>query len=153
MSRTRWLGAAALALVVSTGAALVRVLSDLLSSRDLASFHGVRLGMSPSDVRASLDIPGRLLPRPSASGLAFELVGGEHATVTTATFEFEDGALVAVRADLTGADDLAEGPRLERDVHAVRARRFVSARRVLLTILAPRARVNAAEVEQLIEGS
>jgi hypothetical protein len=153
VSRTRWLGAAALALVVPTGAALVRLLSSVLSPKDLASFHGARLGMSPSDVRARLDIPGSFHPRPSANGMALEFLGADHASVTSCTFEFEEGKLVAMQADLTGADTLADGPALEITDDVVRRRRFVHTRRVLVDVISRTSEGHSALRRQLIHGS
>lgn len=154
VSRTRWLGAAALALVVPTGAALVRLLTNAVSSGDLAAFHGARLGMSLSDVRTRFDIPGSFHPRPAANGFALEFLGAERATVTSCTFEFHDGALVAIHADLTGADSLAEGPTLEHDEHVVRRRRFVSAHRALVDVISRTSPMHTAQVRQLMdEGS
>lgn len=150
-SRKRWLGAAALALVVPTGWALVRSVSSLLSSDDVTTFHGVRLGMPLSDVRARFDIPGTWQVRPEESLVAAEWAPRTTATVRSVRFEFHQGLLVAVRAVVAAQDSSATGERIHVTPGTVVERRPIPGGDVRVTLIARSCPVHAPEVRRLIE--
>jgi hypothetical protein len=117
-------GAAVFALVLPTGWAFSRWVSSLLAQPPdrPSAFHGTRLGMSVTEVRATFVAAsgaaaagpaGTFSARPNGpSGWALDWRAGSSAgTVRQATFEFHEGLLVAVRAEIDRADELASTPR------------------------------------------
>lgn len=105
-------GAAVFALVLPTGWAFYRWVSSLLSSDLPSAFHGTRLGMTIADVRGRFESrsSGEFSARPNGeSGWAIDWVSTSPAatTIQRATFEFHEGLLVAVRAEVDRNDPLA----------------------------------------------
>ena len=105
-------GAAVFALVLPTSWAFYRWVSSLLSSDVPSAFHGTRLGMSVADVRSRFDAreAGVFHARPdvaSACSIEWTQTPTERPTgVRSATFEFHEGLLVAVRAVVDRSDAL-----------------------------------------------
>ena len=102
-------GAAVFALVLPTGWAFYRWVSSLLSSDVPSAFHGTRLGMSVAEVRSRFDARGAgdFHARPDvASGWSIEWTATSASAVRSATFEFHEGLLVAVRAVVDRSDAL-----------------------------------------------
>ena len=113
---------------------------------------GVRLGMTPAQVRArfapgaagtyrseAMDEDFALVWEPSAGG---DVLGARH--------EFHEGLLVAVRLSVTTAADVADGPPLEATPLSLLTREVVS-ERIALTWLARSCPTHAAEVERRMQ--
>jgi len=92
------------------------------SERRIPDFHGVRLGMTPREVRDRFDVHGDFAVAPAAANddvtmrfspiaapAAQQVTVAEQVTVTSAQFEFHMGVLVAVRADVTAPDAASSG--------------------------------------------
>ncbi len=150
----QWYGAAVIALVLPTGWAFYRWVSSLTSSDLPSTFHGIRLGMSVSAVRSGFDAAGRFEARPNGeSGWALDWRAATPGRVRSATFEFHEGLLVAVRAEVDREDSLASrlGTTLTPGVVRRVTRRNDGAFDVL--ILARSCPAHADEVRRLIEGT
>ncbi len=118
-----WVAAAALALVMPAGWALVRVVAR---DADPTAALGVRLGMTASDVRRRAALPegGRWASSTTDDGTL--VLDWSHespdAEVREARFEVHEGALVAVRATLRDPSlgaSLAGGDRRRTSAEAV----------------------------------
>jgi len=88
-------------------------------------FHGVKLGMLPNDVRDRFDGAGGQWRTVPGDGLKLEWTGqgSSGGSVQRAQFEFHNGILVAVRADLTGSDQASKGPGFTSSPVSVQARK------------------------------
>jgi hypothetical protein len=106
-----WQRAGLVGLAVLSGLGATSLVAGLLFPDDAPpSLGGLRLGMTPDDVRARFS-PGRGAFRSEVSGTDTALVW-EGEAAEPARFEFHDGQLVAVRLVLApGASD-ASGPGL-----------------------------------------
>ncbi len=118
-------------------------------------FRGVCLGMKVAQVRRGFDAPaaGRW-NRESGGDVALVWDDGPHpsleAPVRAARFEFHDGRLVAVRADVSVRDASAGGDRIEVSRTSVAEREPLGQGRVHLTVLSRDCPTQASEVEQLL---
>jgi hypothetical protein len=76
-------------------------------------FHGVRLGMTPADVRARFEpgANGAFLSQPGASVVLTWTPTGR-APVVEAEFQFHNGMLTYLHAEVFNSNPLAEGPDL-----------------------------------------
>lgn len=150
-SRKRWLGAAAVTLAVPAAWAAVK-LADVGNDEDasIATFHGTRLGMTPADVRARFDVQGELRASTEEDGTyALELDDGA-GTVRSARFEFHEGLLVAVRAELDPQDPAAARKGLFLSESTVR-RTSVGANGIIeLTVITRDCPTHADEVRKLL---
>lgn len=92
------------------GAVLALALAACAQTR-VPDFHGVRLGMTPREVRDRFDVRGdfRVSTDSATDDITMRFVPAQAAAVTTAQFEFHMGALVAVRADVTKGDPAWSG--------------------------------------------
>lgn len=154
VSGKQWYGAAVLALVIPTGWAFYRWMSTMVSSDVPSAFHGIRLGMSVADVRSGLRAHGTFAARPNGeSGWALDWQGSDDSSLKRATFEFHEGLLVAVRAEVDRADPLASAPGTTVTSGVVRrvTRRADGGFDVL--ILARACPAHADEVRRLISGA
>ncbi len=81
------------------------------SDRRIPDFHGVRLGMTPSEVRDRFDLKGSFGVEAAAANddVGMRFTPASHESVASAKFEFHMGALVAVRADVDESDASASG--------------------------------------------
>ncbi len=150
-TRNRWLGAAAVTLAVPVAWAVVR-LADLATEDDpaISSFHGARLGMTPGDVRSRFDVPGELRAGTGEDGtytLELESAAG---TVRSARFEFHEGVLVAVRAELDPRDPSAGRTGLSLSDSTVRKTSAGANGGLELTLIARDCPTHADEVRTLI---
>jgi hypothetical protein len=75
--------------------------------RRIPDFHGVRLGMTPRDLRDRFDVRGDFRVESTDKDMAMAFVPKSDGF--SARFEFHDGMLVAVRADLPATDAYAQG--------------------------------------------
>lgn len=77
----------------------------------IPDFHGVRLGMTPREVRDRFDVHGdfRVSTDAATDDITMRFEPAPPAAVTSAQFEFHMGALVAVRADVTKSDPAWSG--------------------------------------------
>jgi len=75
----------------------------------IPAFHGVTLGMTPRDVRTHFDDQGAFEAEPNADDFKMKFTPEKNSTVTSATFEFHSGVLVAIRAELSPNDAFARG--------------------------------------------
>jgi hypothetical protein len=153
--RNRWFGAAAIALVVPAGWALWRLGDAIRDDRAIATFHGVRLGMTPSDVRARCDLVGEFDASTTAEGGEYVLDfspqdATEAADVRSARFEFHDGLLVAIRAELGPEDPWAEDEGVTVTESTVRETTEQSSGRVRVTLIARNCPTHVDEVRRLL---
>lgn len=121
-----WTIAIVVLLAAPTAWAISRVLTDDGGPIVLA---GVRLGMTPADVRRSfvLASAGRFQSEPAATDFALAWSPLRPAGVESARFEFHESLLVAVRLRGTlGAIDALEGPSFEQTPGSVLARNAAS---------------------------
>jgi hypothetical protein len=121
-------------------------------STDLGTFHGARLGMTASAVRARFVEPAlgtwQSLPRIAGDEvLAWSASKGEE----NVRFELHSGMLVAVRATVAATDDAATRPALETSRAVVRTR-ATDGGLVHVTILARDCPTHAAEAARLAAG-
>lgn len=79
--------------------------------RRIPDFHGVRLGMTPREVRDRFDVHGdfTVLPAAANDDVKMRFSPAQPGAVTSAQFEFHMGALVALRADVTAPDPARSG--------------------------------------------
>jgi hypothetical protein len=151
--RNRWIGAAAIALVVPAGWALWRLGGDIRDDRAVSTFHGVRLGMTPSDVRTRSDLAGDYQASTTDDGeyvLDFSPSEVTTASVRSARFEFHDGLLVAIRAELAPEDPWADGEGVAITESAVREMTVQAGGRVHMALIARNCPTHADEVRRLL---
>jgi hypothetical protein len=80
----------------------------------------VRLGLVPRDVRSRVTIPGTWESRTEGALTVLDVRRNDRGSPESASFEFHNGMLVAVRARLTARDALvANGPVLKQSSTAV----------------------------------
>lgn len=154
VSGKQWYGAAVIALVIPTGWAFYRWMSSLMSSDVPSAFHGTRLGMSVADVRSHLEPRGTFSARPNGeSGWALDWQSAGAGSLHRATFEFHEGLLVAVRAEVDRGDLLARvvGTTVTPGIVRRVSRRADGAFDVL--ILARTCPEHASEVRRLLSGT
>jgi hypothetical protein len=112
--------------------------------------HGVRLGMTPAEVRARFEPEGAFSVTPGSEGeirLDWRATGDQ--PVTEARFEFHEGLLVAVRAT-HGADTLVSVQRLDVSPWAVRVARVGDDNRAETVLLARGCPAHESEVQELL---
>lgn len=155
VSGKQWYGAAMIALVLPTGWAFVRWVSSLLSVDVPSAFHGTKLGMSVSDVRTRFDRPGSFHARPDGeTGWAIEWNAADAAAgVRTATFEFHEGLLVAVRAVVEETDAIVSHAGTTTTPGTVRRVRRRADRAFDVLILSRGCPAHADEVTRVLRGS
>ncbi len=125
-------------------------------SAPLDELHGVRLGMTVSDVKAGFDEGSRggWYDAPGCSGMALEWAPREpgKGPVRWARFEFHEGTLMGVRLRAAATDASAGGEPLETSSSAVIARQSMPGDAVAVALLARGCKEHQAEVEQLLGG-
>ncbi len=74
-------------------------------------FYGVRLGMTPGEVRTRFTPPGSFASKatPTDYAMTWEPKGTASRDPYQASFEFHDGILVAIRARVPDSADFAKG--------------------------------------------
>jgi hypothetical protein len=123
------------------------------SEPDLGGFHGVRLGMTASQVRERFEQPAlgawQSLPTTGAGDvvLAWHAAKGP----AEATFELHNGMLVAVRAAVDAADIDAKRPKVEASRAVVRMHED-EGDHVRVTLLARDCPTHHAEAERIAAG-
>ncbi len=114
---------------------------------------GLRLGMTPAEVRASLVIPGAFETNAGDADLVLTFVPSEddrpREGLSSARFEFHGGVLVAARAQLETSAPLASGAPFEVTPNAL-TRRESSHGGVRLHWISRHCPTHAAEVERLL---
>jgi hypothetical protein len=145
-----WQRAGLMGLAVLSGLGATSLAAGVLWPEAPPSLGGLRLGMTPDDVRARFS-PGRGSFRSEISGtdtaLVHEAEGSE-----PARFEFHDGQLVAVRLVLPlGAAD-ASGPALRTTPGSVLVRRVRDASSVEARLLSRTCPTHHGEAERLVAG-
>lgn len=117
-----------------------------------SDFHGVKLGMTPSDVRARIDLP---------KDGTWKVTSGEEmildyspptGDVPKVRFEFHSGMLVAIRADLASSDSAASSVPLEVTPGAVIARDKPGSHFTHVTWLSRDCPTHKEEAERLVKG-
>ncbi len=98
------------------------------------TFHGVKLGMTPGDVRARFTAPSGAWRATSGSEMVLDY-SPDTGDAPKVRFEFHSGMLVAVRATLTANDAAAGGQRRELTPGSVLVREPAAAGRVSLVWL------------------
>ncbi|MCB9619018.1 MAG: hypothetical protein H6724_06155 [Sandaracinus sp.] len=145
-----WVAAAALALVLPAGWALVRVAAR---DADPTAALGVRLGMTASDVRARAQLPEGGTWSTSTTEDGTLLLDWSHddptAFVRDARFEVHEGALVAVRASVRDASRLP-GDRQIRSAEAVADARPHDDGTTRYRLVARNCPVHAREVAEIL---
>ncbi|NLY94983.1 MAG: hypothetical protein GXY23_13265 [Myxococcales bacterium] len=112
--------------------------------------HGVRLGMTPAEVRARFEPEGKFSITPSNDGgiwLEWSATGDQ--PITEARFEFHEGILVAIRAK-HGEDGAIAVQRLDVSPWAVRYARVDENNRAETTLLARGCPAHESEVQELL---
>lgn len=113
-------------------------------------FHGVRLGMTPSEVRNYFKPNGEFTLLPSGEGaLDLGWRGAEGEALTEAIFEFHEGILVAIRAK-HGAEYSAKVQRLDVTPYAVRSISVGEDANVETLLLARGCPAHESEVQDLL---
>jgi len=116
-----WVAAAALALVLPAGWALVRVAAK---DADPTAAFGVRLGMTASDVRARAALPDGVWSTSTTADGTLLLdwsASADDASIRDARFEIHEGALVAIRATLSDPAALPVGEGGDRRMRSAEA--------------------------------
>lgn len=120
-----------------------------LRAGDTVQLYGVRLGLTPAQLRARFEAPGpgsfRTVPGPE---LALEWAGAS--PEPSLRFEFHDGMLVALRARVRSNDPAAQGPPVVVSNAAVLARRGAGTDRTEVTWLARDCPTHADEARRLL---
>jgi len=155
VSGKQWYGAAVIAIILPTGWAFYRWVSSLLSLDVPSAFHGTKLGMSVADVRARFDARGSFRARPDReSGWALDWTARDaDSLVRSATFEFHEGLLVAVRAVVVEADAIADRDGMTTTAGTVRRVHRRADRLFDVLILSRGCPAHAAEVSRVLRGS
>jgi hypothetical protein len=122
---------------------------------DFGRFHGARLGMTASAVRARFEEPslGKWENVPSGSAEDTALAWRASTGPEEARFEFHSGMLVAVRAVVRADDADASHAPLEVSRGVVRTRGAGDSGTVRVTILARDCPTHHAEAERLASGA
>ena len=156
-SQRRWFGAAALALAVPTGWVWWRLAQG--SDDNLNEFHGARLGMTASQLRQSFALADEGAFRAAGNAgsegeLWLEWTPTQAASLAGARFEFHEGLLVAIRAELHDASEAtrvaAEPVQLTEGTLRHRALLTPDSARVRISILSRDCPTHAEEVRRLI---
>jgi hypothetical protein len=147
-----WVAAAALALVLPAGWALVRVAAN---DADPTAAFGVRLGMTASDVRARAALPDgswSTSTTPDGTLLLDWSASAADASIRDARFEIHEGALVAIRATLSDPATLSEagGDRRIRSAEAVADARTHEDGTTRYRLVARNCPVHAREVAEIL---
>lgn len=118
---------------------------------NLSAFHGVKLGMGLRDVRERYDgaFDGGTWTTDIASSLTVLAWSPSPGAAATTRFEFHNGMLVAVRADLSPSDPLAAGPRISESKSSVVLRDQKDDRKTF-TLIARDCPVHRPEVEAIL---
>jgi hypothetical protein len=141
--------------VLALGGVALRAALVGAGAGDAATVRGVRLGMTPREVRERFAAPGAGQWRAGSEGgevvLEWSPAGGAAAAEgEVARFEFHSGMLVAVRMVLPASDPDAQGATLGVSSASVMARRGLTNGRVEMTLLARDCPTHAAEVRRLL---
>ena len=120
---------------------------------ELGGFHGVRLGMTASQVRERFEEPAlgtwQSLPTTGAGDVVLSWLAAKGPA--EATFELHNGMLVAVRAAVPADDVDAKRPKMEASRAVVRTR-DVEGDHVRVMLLARDCPTHHAEAERIAEG-
>jgi hypothetical protein len=139
--------------MVPAGWALWRLGDTIRDDQASTTFHGVRLGMTPSDVRARYELPGDFRATTTEEGdylLDFAPDETSEASVHSARFEFHLGLLVALRAEIAPGDPWADDRGVTVTESAVRETTEESPDRVQVTLIARNCPTHADEVQRLL---
>lgn len=146
-----WQRAGLVGLAVLSGLGATSLAVGVLSPAAPPSLAGLRLGMTPDDVRARFS-PGRGAFRSEVSGtdtaLVWEAPGAE-----PARFEFHAGQLVAVRLVLPAGSPDARGPALSMTPGSVLARTSRSSGEVAAVLLSRTCPTHHDEAERIATGA
>lgn len=154
-SHRRWYGAAAIALVVPAGWALVRLVAEIQQDETAFAMYGARLGMTAAQLRDAYTLDG-------AWDLSTDEVGGltltwapesdlDAGAPRAATFEFHEGLLVAMRLRMPAGAPWATGDPLEVAPDAILHRENVGPDVVQVDVIARNCPTHAEEVSRLLE--
>ncbi|UJR80934.1 hypothetical protein [Sandaracinus amylolyticus] len=133
--------------------ALFALISSMLQGSDetAASLRGARLGMTADQVRERFDEGAQASWRTEIVGPDMTLIRGPSASLDRETrFEFHNGMLVAIRAELPPDADEARGGAVEISPAAVIARTNDGRGRVHLRVLARDCPTHAEEVSRVL---
>src|SRR5512139_1359881 len=111
-SHRRWYGAAAIALVVPAGWALVRLMAELQQDDSPFAMYGAHLGLTAAQLREDFQLVGEwAMSTDDAGGLTLTWAPStvEHASPSSAIFEFHEGLLVAMRFRAPSSASIAVG--------------------------------------------
>ncbi len=118
--------------------------------------HGVRLGMTMTDVRAHFDegLAGRWREALGCGGVGLEWEPDRESkgSVRWARFEFHEGTLMGVRLRAAAADPSAAGEALETSPAVVVARQSMPGDAVAIALLSRGCTEHQPEIEQLLGG-
>lgn len=121
------------------------------SAASIDEVHGVRLGMTPAEVRERFALEGAFVVTPEGEGelrLDWQAASAS-APVDKARFEFHEGLLVAIRAT-HGIDSSVSVQRLEVSPWAVRVTRADTQNHMETTLLARGCPTHESEVQELL---
>lgn len=95
---------------IHRGAVLALVFAACGETR-IPDFHGVRLGMTPREVRDRFDVRGdfRVATGSATDDVTMSFAPAKPTSIESVRFEYHMGALVAVRADVTDTDPAWSG--------------------------------------------
>ncbi len=146
-----WQRAGLVGLAVLSGFGATSLAVGVLSPDAPPSLAGLRLGMTPDDVRARFS-PGRGSFRSEVSGVDTALVW-EAPGAEPARFEFHDGQLVAVRLVVPAGSPDGGGPPLATTRGSVLARTALATGEVAVVLLSRTCPTHHAEAERIATGA
>jgi hypothetical protein len=130
--------------------AVVRLADAGLPSTQGFTFHGVRLGMTPADVRSRFDVSAGLRASVAEDGTYLLDLENAAGTVRAARLEFHEGLLVAIRAELDPRDEWASDDGLFLSEATVRRTLRDGTGNTQLTVLSRTCPTHADEVRALM---
>jgi len=153
-SHRRWYGAAAIALVVPAGWALVRLGAQIQQPDGVFAYRGARLGLTAAQLRDAYDAEGDWGLRTDEDGsLVLSFTPEEPVDANaprSATFEFHEGLLVAMRFRMPASAPLASGDPLVVAPDAVLHREPLGSDEVQVDVIARNCPTHAEELSRLL---
>ena len=153
-SHRRWYGAAAIALVVPAGWALVRLIAELQATDHPFAMYGARLGLTAAQLRDDFQLAGEWALATDEVGaltLTWAPSSVEEADApSSAIFEFHEGLLVAMRFRVPSGASIASGDPLVVVPDAVLHREPLLGGEVEVTVIARNCPTHAEEVSRLL---